>query len=84
MCVNIVDIEYVERLEMKFNLKKIRESRGLSQNDLARLCNLTVITIQNYERGTKKQYSHELIAKFCEVLNCTPGELFSIERELVA
>lgn len=83
MCY-IVDKEYMERLKMKFNLKSVRESRDLSQNDLARLCDLTVATIQNYERGTKKQYSHELIEKFCEVLKCTPGELFTIERELVA
>jgi putative transcriptional regulator len=69
---------------MKFRLKEIRESRGLSQNDLARLCDLTVNTISNYERGTKKQYSHELLEKFCKALNCQPGDLFSIERELVA
>jgi putative transcriptional regulator len=68
---------------MKFQLKKVRESRGLSQNDLARLCDLTVITIQNYERGTKKQYSHELIEKFCDALKCSPGELFILERDLV-
>ena len=69
---------------MKFRLKEVRLSRGLSQNGLARLCDLTVNTIQNYENGTKKQYSHELIEKFCEVLQCTPAELFVLDRELIA
>lgn len=72
------------KIKMKFRLKEVRESRGLSQNDLARLCDLTVNTISNYERGTKKQYTHEIIERFCEVLKCTPGELFTVERELVA
>jgi putative transcriptional regulator len=73
----------MEKVIMKFKLKEIRESREISQSELARRTGLTVITIQNYERGTKKQYSHELLEKFCEVLNCQPGELFTIERELI-
>lgn len=72
--------EYRGTIKMRFNLKKVRESRELSQNDLARLCELTVNTIQNYESGRKKQYSHQLIEKFCEVLECTPGDLFVLEH----
>lgn len=64
---------------MKFNLQQVRNSKGLSQTELARMCDLTVITIQNYERGKKKQYSHEIIEKFCEVLQCTPADLFVLE-----
>lgn len=63
-------------IKMKFNLQAVRNSRGLSQNELARACELTVNTIQNYERGSKRQYSHDLIEKFCEVLQCKPGDLF--------
>lgn len=66
-------------IKMKFNLQQVRNSKGLSQTELARMCDLTVITIQNYERGKKKQYSHEIIEKFCEVLQCTPADLFVLE-----
>lgn len=66
-------------IKMKFNLQEVRNSKGLSQTELARMCDLTVITIQNYERGRKKQYSHEIIEKFCEVLQCTPADLFVLE-----
>lgn len=71
--------DYRGTVRMKFNLKEVRASRKLSQNDLARLCDLTVNTIQNYESGRKKQYNHELIEKFCEVLECTPADLFVLE-----
>lgn len=68
------------KITMKFDLKKVRESRGISQNELARRCGLAVGTIQNYERGLKKQYSHELLEQFCEVLECEPSELFTTSK----
>ncbi len=72
--------EYRGTFKVRFNLQAVRKSRQLSQNDLARLCDLTVNTIQNYESGNKKQYSHELLEKFCKVLECTPGDLFVLEE----
>ncbi|MEL6166086.1 MAG: helix-turn-helix transcriptional regulator [Cyanobacteria bacterium J06628_3] len=64
---------------MKFVLQEIRESRGLTQLEFAIKCGLALSTIQGYERGNKKQYSHEILQKFCEVLECTPGDLFVLE-----
>lgn len=64
---------------MKFLLQEVRESKGFTQFDFAARCGLSLTTIQNYERGTKKQYSHEILQKFCEVLQCEPGDLFSLE-----
>lgn len=68
-----------EKLIMKFVLQKVRESRGLSQMELAVKCGLSLSAVQKYEYGTKKQYSHEILQKFCEVLGCTPGDLFVLE-----
>lgn len=67
------------RKQMIFNLKAIRESRGISQDALSKLCNLTVSAVRNYEGGKKKQYAHDIIERFCDVLECTPGELFTLE-----
>ncbi|NJO30186.1 MAG: helix-turn-helix transcriptional regulator [Richelia sp. SL_2_1] len=64
---------------MKFLLQEVRESRELSQMQLAVACELSLSTIQKYERGNKQQYSHEILQKFCEVLECEPGDLFSLE-----
>lgn len=65
-------------IKMEFRLKEVREAKGLTQYQLARMCDLTVNTISNYERGTKRQYSHELIEKFCQILECKPGDLFKL------
>lgn len=70
----------VGKIVMQFHLKQLREDRGLSQQDLAFKCGLSISTIQKYENGVKKQYSHEIIEKFCEVLDCEPGDLFTLER----
>jgi len=64
---------------MKFVLQEVRESKGFTQFDFAAKCGLSLTTIQNYERGNKKQYNHEILQKFCEVLECTPGDLFVLE-----
>lgn len=67
------------KFQMKFILQEIRESSGLTQLEFANKCGLALSTIQGYERGNKKQYSHEILQKFCEVLQCTPGDLFILE-----
>ena len=64
---------------MIFKLQEVRKSRSMSQQELAVKCGLALTTIQSYESGRKKQYNHELIEKFCEVLECTPADLFVLE-----
>lgn len=53
-------------------LKQIRKLKGLSQNELAKRCNISVKSIQAYEQGTRKleKANKNTIFKICEVLNC--------------
>lgn len=67
---------------MRLNLKYWREKRGFSQEKFAHVCKLGLRTIQRYENGSKPNYSHEVLEKFCEVLNLHPSELFVWEDEI--
>ena len=65
---------------MKFKLQEIRKSKGYSQNDLARLCDMSVNNIQKYEAGKMKSYPHSTLESFCRILQCEPGELLVMEN----
>lgn len=53
-------------------LKEMRQSRGLSQSQLAEKTGINVRTIQHYEQGSKN-FDHariDTILKICLALNC--------------
>lgn len=57
---------------MTKKLKEMRQSRGLSQSQLAEKTGINVRTIQHYEQGSKN-FDHariDTILKVCIVLNC--------------
>ncbi|MBW4558766.1 MAG: helix-turn-helix transcriptional regulator [Trichormus sp. ATA11-4-KO1] len=56
-------------------LKKLREGAGLSQNDLARKTGYSPQFIQKIEQHKVKSLTLEAAARFCEALNCKPGDL---------
>lgn len=56
-------------------LKKLREAAGLSQNDLARKTGYSPQFIQKIEQNKVKSLTLEAAARFCEALNCKPGDL---------
>lgn len=64
------------KLNIVFKLKEIRNKREISQNELARLCEMSVTNIQKYEQQKMKSIPFETLALFCEILNCQPGDLF--------
>ena len=64
------------KVNILFELKKIRNQREVSQNELARLCEMSVTNIQKYEQQKMKSIPFETLALFCQVLDCQPGELF--------
>lgn len=54
------------------NLKEARKKAGISQNELAKRCNLSTSYIQQLELGKKKKPSLEVILKLSEALNTPP------------
>lgn len=57
---------------MTKKLKEMRQSRGLSQSQLAEKTGINVRTIQHYEQGSKI-FDHariDTILKVCITLNC--------------
>mgnify|MGYP002869471791 CR=1 FL=1 len=58
------------------NLKKYRKKRGLSQERLAELCNVSTGTIGNIECGIGKP-SFDLLVTMANVLGIHPARLLS-------
>lgn len=66
---------------MKVRLKEIRLSRGLSQNKLARLVDMTLQNVQKIEYGKTKGLQYDALNKLCKALNCQPGDLLVYEPD---
>lgn len=64
------------KLSIVFKLKEIRNNKDISQNELARLCEMSVTNIQKYEQQKMKSIPFETLALFCQILDCQPGDLF--------
>lgn len=63
-------------------LKEMRESKGLSQSQLADMAGINFRTLQNYEQGTRninKMNSIDLY-KLSKVLGCKMEELLELEK----
>ena len=68
-------------MPVKVLLQEVRKSKNLSQNDLARLTNMSLQNIQKIEQGGAKSLTFKTLTKFCQVLECQPGDLLVYEEE---
>ena len=70
-------------LELAFlsKLQRIRKIRGLTQKQLAEICNISIKSVQAYEQGTRKLEKANIntILKICEVLNCNLTDILNNE-----
>jgi putative transcriptional regulator len=64
-------------IKILFKLKQVRNEKGLSQNELARLCEMSLTNIRKYEQGKMKSIPFDTLSLFCQVLDCEPGDLFT-------
>ena len=60
----------MKQIKFAENLRILRKSRGMSQDDLAKLVNVDQRTISVWERGICEP-SYEILAKLCEIFNET-------------
>lgn len=65
------------RVPMEGGLKAIRQHAGLSQSELARLADVSVRTLQDYEQGKKPigKAAADTVLRLAEALHCTVEEL---------
>ena len=62
-------------MRVKILLRELRTSRKLSQNKLAQRVEMTLQNLQRIEYGDAKSIPLDTLAKLCQALDCTPGDL---------
>lgn len=67
-------------MAISVELPSVRIGRRLSQRQLAALAGVRPDTISALERGETHGIQFETLARLCEVLHCTPGDLLLLER----
>lgn len=66
------------------NLKRIRESKGLSQSKLSEKSGVNVQMVQKYEQGVKdiNKAQAETVYKLAQALECTVEDLLHKKEEV--
>lgn len=57
------------------NVKYIRESQGMTQEELAAKAHISRVALANIERGKTKSVMSKTIFALCDALGCTAEEL---------
>lgn len=66
-------------MEEKTRLKEIREKKGLSQREVARITNIDHSQISRYERGTSM--TDDVIKKICKALEVNADYFLGLTDE---
>lgn len=62
-------------LKIANNIKKIRQEKGISQDRLSKLADLSLNTVVNVESGANPNPTIETLVKMANALGVTPDEL---------
>ena len=60
---------------IKINLEKMIKERGLSKNKFANFTQMQRTQLNNYCKGNMQRIDLTLLARMCDVLNCSVGDL---------
>lgn len=66
---------------IKMNIVELLKRKSKTKYWLCQQMNITSRNLNRIIRGETTSISFKYIEEFCEILNCTPGELFSIISE---
>lgn len=63
-------------MNFKENLKTLRTKKGYTQKELAKLLNVPLSTLRNWEQG-KNQASYETLEQLTQILECDYNDLLN-------
>ena len=65
---------------VKINIEELLKKKGKSKYWLCNQMNITSHNLNRIILGLTKSISFKYIEEFCKYLECTPSELFTIEK----
>jgi putative transcriptional regulator len=68
-------------MTVKIKLKELRNAKEISQNELARLLEMSLANIQKIEYNKAKSIPLDTLEKLCKALGCQVGDLLVIVNE---
>jgi len=68
-------------MTVKIKLKELRNAKEISQNELARLLEMSLANIQKIEYNKAKSIPLDTLEKLCKALDCEVGDLLVIVND---
>ena len=69
-------IYIVENIDIGFKIKKLREEKNLSQEQLANLLEISQSKLSKIENGRLKKIEMKLVLKFCKSIDINLDDFF--------
>lgn len=69
-------IYIVENIDIGFKIKKLREEKNLSQEQLANLLEISQSKLSKIENGRLKKIEMKLVLKFCKSIDVSLDDFF--------
>lgn len=69
-----------EALTMKITLNQILDSKGISQNQMAKDTGISTSTLRNLNHNRTTRISFDILEKICQYLECGIEDVLSLEK----
>jgi putative transcriptional regulator len=68
-------------MSVKIKLKELRKDKEISQNELARILEMSLANIQKIEYNKAKSIPLDTLERLCKALDCQVGDLLVIVND---